>query len=255
MSTPALAEEVVFRGAGGADLHGVLHVPGGTARGSVLLTHCFTCSKDLHTTTRLASSLQEAGYAVLRFDFTGIGESGGSFAGTTVGTDVRDVARAATTLVERGYGPCSVVGHSLGGAAALLAAHRLKTVRSVVVLGSPSSPGHVRRLFVDHEHEIEREGVATVSIAGRPFPISSGFVEDLEAHDQARRVAELDRPLLVIHAVDDDVVPIAEGERIFASARQPKGFLPVLGADHLLTGRDAARRVAGAVLDWLDATS
>ena len=175
----------------------------GAARGSVLLAHCCTCSKGLHTMTRLARGLSAAGCAVLRFDFTGLGDSGGEFSATTLSHDVRDLAAAATALLDRGHGPCGLLGHSLGGAAALLAAHRLRTVRSVAVLGTPASPQHVRRLLVGHEEEIERQGEAVVAIGGRPFPIARSFLEDLEQHDQAGDVAALDRPLLVVHAVNE----------------------------------------------------
>lgn len=244
-------EPISFPGSTGERLSGILHLPPATPVGSVLLAHCFTCSKDLHTMTRLARGLCEAGYAVLRFDFTGIGESGGSFLDKTVTRNTVDLVQAATTLIERGYGPCALVGHSLGGAAALLAAHRLKTVRSVAVIGAPAAPSHISHLLDDRLEEIHREGVAEVTIAGRSFPVARGFLDDLERHDQDGRVAALNRPLLVLHAVDDETVGVAEGERIFAQAQQPKAFLPLLGSDHLLTHRAAAERALGAVESWL----
>lgn len=242
--------ELQFPGSTGATLSGVLHRPEGTAKGSVLLAHCFTCSKDLHTMTRLARGLSAAGFAVLRFDFTGLGDSGGEFSDTTVSHNVRDLTAAATTLIQRGYGPCGLLGHSLGGAAALLAARRLRTVRSVVVLGAPATPTHVRRLFVDASEEIQREGETVVSIGGRAFPVALSFLEDLERHDQAGDIAALDRPLLVVHAVDDEVVEVAQGERIFAAASQPKGFYPLLRADHLVTDRAVAEHVLEVVMGW-----
>ncbi len=247
-------EQFTFPGSTGAELAGVLHVPDGSARGSVLMAHCFTCSKDLHTMTRLADGLADAGYAVLRFDFTGLADSGGDFEDKTVSRNVTDLVRAATELIKQGYGPCALVGHSLGGAAALLAAHRLKTVRSVVVLGAPSSPRHVEHLFADRLEAIERKGAADVNIAGRSFPITQEFVDDLEQHDQAGRVADLDRPLLVLHAVDDEVVSVDEGERIFATARQPKAFVPLFASDHLLTDREAAEAALTQVVDWFSRT-
>lgn len=247
-------ERITFAGSTGAQLSGILHVPDGDARGSVLLAHCFTCSKDLHTVTRLARALADGGYAALRFDFTGLGESGGDFAATTVSHDVRDVVRAATALIERGYGPCALVGHSLGGAAALLAAHRLRTVRSVAVVGTPSTPGHVRALLAADEARIRAEGSAQVDIGGRPFPVAASFLDDLDTHDQRAAVADLGRPLLVVHAVDDEIVPVAEGERTFAAAAQPKGFMPLLHADHLVSSRAAADTLAGVVLAWLEHT-
>lgn len=247
-------EELSFPGSSGTPLAGVLHLPDGGTHGSILLAHCFTCSKDLHTMTRLARGLSEAGYAVLRFDFTGLGDSGGEFSETTVSTSVRDLVRAATALVERGYGPCGMVGHSLGGAATLLAARRLHTVRSVAVVGAPSTPDHIRRLLTDHEEDIRRDGEAVVSIGGRPFPIALAFLEDLAAHDEAGDVARLGRPLLVVHAVDDAEVDVTEGEAIFAAAAQPKAFEPVLDADHLLTSKASADTVLEILTGWFDRT-
>lgn len=243
-----------FPGSTGATLSGVLHRPDERARGSVLLAHCFTCSKDVHTMTRLARGLSEAGYAVLRFDFTGLGDSGGAFSATTLSHNVRDLTAAATTLIQQGYGPCGLLGHSLGGAASLLAASKLKTVRSVVVLGAPADPEHVRHLFVDHEEAIRRDGEAVVSIGGRPFPIARSFLDDLGTHDAAGRTGSLGRPLLVIHAIDDEVVGIDQGERIFASARQPKGFHPLLRGDHLVTDPEVAAEVLDAARSWFDRT-
>jgi esterase/lipase len=244
-------ERVTFPGSTGARLAGVLHHPDGDVRGSVLLAHCFTCSKDLHTMTRLARGLTEAGYAVLRFDFTGIGDSGGDFADKTVTRNVKDLVQAATLLLQRGLGPCAMVGHSLGGAATLLAASKLRTVASIAVIGAPASPAHVRGLLADAEQQIQQEGQALVEIAGRKFPISIEFLADLDVHDQRQHVTELGRPLLIVHALADEVVPITEAEKNFAAARQPKAFFPLLDADHLVSDRAAAEVLLQAVRSWL----
>lgn len=247
-------QRLTFPGSRGALLAGVLHLPDGGAVGSALLAHCFTCSKDLHTMTRLSRGLAEAGYAVLRFDFTGLGESGGEFSATTVSHNVRDLVSAASALIERGYGPCTMIGHSLGGAATLLAAERLHTVRSVAVIGAPARLDQVRRLFRDHEEAIRRDSEAVVEIAGRPFPISLEFLDDLERHDAGEAAAGLRRPLLVMHAVHDDVIPVSEGERLFEAARQPKAFWSMSQADHLLTSRHVTERAIGVLLSWFEWT-
>jgi alpha-beta hydrolase superfamily lysophospholipase len=243
--------EIEFPGSTGTRLVGRLHVPDGEARGSILLAHCFTCSKDLHTMTRLATGLAEAGYAVLRFDFTGLGESPGEFTATTLAHDVRDLAAAASALIERGYGPCGLLGHSLGGAASLLAAQRLRTVRSVATLGAPSSPTHVRHLFDDPDGD---GPTVSLQLGGRRFEVARSFLDDLETHDQADAIAALARPLLVTHAVDDEIVAVTEGERIFAGARQPKAFYPLQGADHLLTDRPSAEAALQVIRHWFDTT-
>jgi putative redox protein len=250
-----MIQRLRFEGVTGEPLAAVFHPPHPTGpdsgvRGSLLVVHCFTCSKDLNTMSRLARGLAGAGFAVLRFDFTGLGESGGDFAATTLSTNVGDLARAVACLQERAPGPIGLVGHSFGGAACLLAAGELAPVRSVAVLTAPSTAGHVRGLFKGTEGEIGRAGSAWVRIGDRAFPISAEFLDDLERHEVERRTAELGRPLLVLHPLDDKVIDVTEGERVFAMARQPKAFAPLLGADHLLTSRRASAQAVGILVDW-----
>jgi putative redox protein len=241
-------------GSQGHELSGRLHHPSGPARGSVLLAHCFTCSKDLHTMTRLASGLADAGYAALRFDFTGLGESGGDFASTSVSANVSDLARAAVALLERGYGPCGLIGHSLGGAAAVLAASRLKTVRSLVTIGAPADVSHVTALFASELDDLHTEGRATVTIAGRCFDLDVGFIHDLDRHDVLEAVGDLDRPYCIVHAADDTVVPIDNARRLFAAAEAPRRLVTLEEGDHLLGSRSAAEKALAAILSWFSDT-
>jgi alpha-beta hydrolase superfamily lysophospholipase len=254
-----MVERLAFAGTTGAELAAVFHPadpvgPGGAARGSLLVVHCFTCSKDLHTMTRLARGLAANGFAVLRFDFTGIGQSEGDFAETTLSTNVGDLGQAVACLREHGPAPFGLVGHSMGGAASLLAAGDLPALRSLAVIGAPSTAEHVRHLFTGLEGQIETAGLAEVRIGERSFPISAEFLDDLERHEVERRTAELGRPLLVLHGLEDRVVEVGHGERLFAAARQPKAFVPLLGADHLLTGRQAAADAVGVLTDWFART-
>lgn len=283
VSAAGSTEELRFTSGHGATLSGVLHRPAAPPRAGVLLAHCFTCSKDIHTMTRLARGLAASDHLVLRFDFTGLGESGGEFGASNVATGVEDVVAAANVLASYDPGPLGMLGHSLGGAASLLAAPYLDTVASVVVLGAPSTPAHLAEVLPSIDPH-RRTGAATwwsasaeaaasddrdqaadqarspdpdtcpVIIAGRRFEVRRGFLDDLHEHDQAGAVAQLGRPLLVLHPEHDQVVPVSEGERIFAAARQPKAFLPILGADHLVRDRSASERVLEAVRWWFATT-
>ncbi len=245
-------EAVSFIGSQGQPLVGMLHRPDGPTRGSVLLAHCFTCSKDIHTLTRLAKGLADAGFAALRFDFTGLGDSGGDFGATHVSANVSDLTRAAFSLIEMGFGPCGLIGHSLGGAAAILSADRLKTVRWIVTIGAPSSVEHVTHLFADRLADIEAAGCAPVTIAGRTFDLDRGFLDDLTNHDVLQAVAELDRPYLVVHARDDEVVGFDQGQTLFAAAAEPKAFLALETGGHLLGPRAAAEQALAGIVAWLD---
>jgi uncharacterized protein len=245
---------VSFPGSGGVTLAGALHEPEAAARAAVLLAHCFTCGKDLHTMTRLARGLAARGFAVLRFDFTGLGDSDGEFGSSTIASGVEDVLGGLDALAADAPGPLGLVGHSMGGAAALLAAVRRPDVGSVAVLAAPSSVSLVRRHLVAVEDDLAREGEAVLELAGRRFPVRSGFLDDLDAHDVRACAEDLDRPLLVLHGTADRVVGIEQGEALWAAARQPKGFLPLPGADHLLSDRAHAERAADALATWFEAT-
>ena len=251
---PPADEDFTFIGSQAATLSGRLHRPAGAAKGSVLLAHCFSCSKDIHTMSRLAKGLAEAGYAAMRFDFTGLGESGGDFAEKTVSANVSDLTRAAASLIAEGFGPCALIGHSLGGAAAVLAAERLKTVRSLVTIGAPSDPMHVRHLFEDDLETMATDGRACVTIAGRQFDLEQGFVDDLANHDVLEAAAALERPYLMIHADDDEVVGIEHGEALFAAAHEPKRFARLESGGHMLGPRPAADAALRATISWFDET-
>lgn len=247
-----LHERVSFPGPQGK-LSGILQLPESEPKASVLQAHCFTCSKSLKVTRALATGIEDGGYAVLRFDFTGLGESEGEFAETNVTSNVADLEAAAHYLENRGMGPCAMVGHSLGGAAALLATDRLPSIKAVAVVASPASPDHVMHLFDEQDVEQAFESGATrVTIAGRPFLISKEFFEDLKQHCTPELIGELKRPLLVVHGTADRVVPIEEGEKIFDAAGQPRWFAALPGADHLLTRPEHSAQAAAAIRTFLD---
>ncbi len=195
--------------------------------------------------TRLANGLADAGYAALRFDFTARGESGGDFRHKTLSGNVSDLVRAATHLIQMGFGPCALIGHSLGGAAAILAAHRLKTVRSLVTIGAPSDASHVRHLLSSDTE---------VNIAGRVFEIEPTFVNDLVCHDVISRTSQLGRPYLIVHAKDDTIVDFSNGQRLFDAAVAPKRLLALEEGGHLLGPRASAEAVLEAIVDWFDET-
>lgn len=246
---------VTFPGYHGDALSAVLHRPEGPVVGGLLLAHCFTCSKDFRSTTRIARGLAEQGFIVLRFDFTGLGESQGEFESSTFVANVGDLTRAALWMIDQGLGPCGMIGHSLGGAAALISATQVRGLRSVAVIGAPSSAAHVSHLIdAEATQKADIDGCAIASIAGRPFPISRQFLMDLEHYDEDERISSIEQPLLVLHSPSDETVDVSEGERIFTLAAQPKAFIPLTGADHLLTGAADASEAVRHLASWFRAT-
>ena len=252
MNTQHRHELVSIDGSAGT-LRGTLHIPNGEVKGAVLFAHCFTCSRSLKTTQHMSTGIEDGGFAVLRFDFTGLGQSEGDFADTNVTTNIEDIEAAADYLQRRDLGPLVMVGHSLGGAATLLAAGNISAAKVVVAIAAPFRADHVRHLFTDADVEkISETGRATVSIAGRPFDVSRSFFEDLKRHCTPERIAALKRPLLVVHGTGDTVVDIAEGEYIYAEAVQPKWFAAIPGADHMFMKPGVVEQATAAIRTFLD---
>jgi putative redox protein len=215
-----------------------------------LFAHCFTCSKDYKAVNTISRALAAEGIAVLRFDFTGLGESEGEFADTNFSSNVDDVVAAADFMAENLQGPTILIGHSLGGAAALRAAARLETVRAVVTIAAPSSPRHVLRAIGTSRGAIERDGEAEVTIAGRTFSIKKQFLDDLAEDSMAESIADLRKALLVLHSPMDNVVGIDNATEIFVTAKHPKSFVSLDHADHLLSDPNDARYVASVIAGW-----
>jgi putative redox protein len=240
---------MTFTGAAGAQLAGLIRQPDGPVVGSAVLAHCFTCGKDLHTVSRLARRMTEAGWLTLTFDFTGIGGSEGDFVDTTVGTEVGDITRASVALLERNAGPCLLIGHSLGGAAAALAAHRLHTVSELVLIGTPADTEHVKHLF--HGSVPDDDGHIEVTIGGRAFKIGRPFLDQLEADDVTQAVGELAIPVLVVAAGADIVVGADQTDRVAAAAKDGT-LVTITGADHLFSHPIHAAVLADEIIAWLN---
>ncbi len=215
-----------------------------------LFAHCFTCSKNLKAVGHLTRAMTRAGYGVLRFDFTGLGQSRGDFADTDFSSNIGDLESAAAWLSSEYEAPRLLVGHSLGGAAVLHAARRLPSVRAVATVGAPYDPAHVRNLFAESEDEIRASGHAKVSIGGRPFTIRKEFLDDLEAQDPARVIGDLDVAILVMHSPVDTTVGIDNAALIYKAAKHPKSFVSLDSADHLLSREEDALYTGGVLSAW-----
>lgn len=241
---------VEFTGSSGTQLAARLELPQGEPRAYAVFAHCFTCSKDSRAATRISRALTASGIAVLRFDFTGLGESGGDFSNTDFSSNVDDLIAAASFLESAHRAPSLLIGHSLGGAAVIAAAGRLPSVRAVVTIGAPSAPEHVTALFAEALDAIVADGDAEVELAGRRFRIRRSLLDDLAEQPQLERITNLGRALLVMHSPSDDTVDIDNARRIYEAARHPKSFVALDGADHLLTRGWDATFAASMIGAW-----
>jgi uncharacterized OsmC-like protein/alpha-beta hydrolase superfamily lysophospholipase len=243
-------ERFQFTGEGGLQLAASLELPEREPVAYALFAHCFTCGKDVLAAKRIAVTLAAKGIAVLRFDFTGLGSSEGDFANSTFSSNVADLVHAANHLRQTRKAPAILIGHSLGGAAILAAASQIPDAKAVVTIAAPADPAHVTGLFKDHIEDIRKHGKVEVSLAGRPFPITRQFLDDIAEHCLMAHVKNLHKALLVMQSPTDDTVGIDNATRIFVTAKHPKSFVSLAGADHLLTDKRDAAYVADVIAAW-----
>lgn len=245
------SKKLTFPNAAGQTLAARLEMPDDDPVAFALFAHCFTCSKDLQVVRRISRALTSEGFAILSFDFTGLGQSEGNFSETSFSTTVDDLIRASAHLEAGFEAPQLLIGHSLGGAAVLAAAEHLPAVRAVATIGAPCDPEHVRRLLTKAEETIESEGEAEVSIGGRPFSIRRQFLDDLESQKSMKeRISRLKKALLIFHSPQDQIVGIDQARHIYEAAKHPKSFVSLDGADHLVSDPADARYVADVLAAW-----
>lgn len=244
-------ERVEFPGHSGATLAARLDRPNGPIRAYALFAHCFACSKDLLGARRIAADLARIGVAVLRFDFTGLGSSQGEFASTNFTSNIEDLRAAAEYLRQHHRAPSVLIGHSLGGAAALAVAKDIPEVRAVVTIAAPADPAHALKNLGASLEQIEADGEAQVELGGRRFTIRRQFVEDVRRRGIREAVAAMKKPLLILHSPIDQTVGIENATRIFLAAKHPKSFVSLDKADHLLSDPDDAAFAAQVIGGWL----
>ena len=233
----------------GLTLSGALETPDSSVRCYAIFAHCFTCGKDVAAASRISRALTASGIAVLRFDFTGLGNSDGDFANTNFSSNLQDLLAAVDFLREEYAAPQLLIGHSLGGAAILAMAPDVPEARAVVTIGAPHGAEHVTHNFGASLSEIEQAGEARVELGSREFLIKKQFLDDLGKYP-AGDLGKLRKALLVMHSPLDATVAIEEAEKIYVAARHPKSFISLDDADHLLTRKKDAEYAAETIAAW-----
>ncbi len=242
---------ISFKNQDGLELSARLDMPDdGNPQAYALFAHCFTCSKNLKALSYISRALVDKGIAVLRFDFTGLGESEGEFSDTNFSSNIGDLVSASEFLKSEHEPPRLLIGHSLGGAAVLQAAQLMPSIAAVVTIAAPSEPLHVACHFESSREEIETSGEAQVSIAGREFKIKKQFLDDLQKNSMLGKIRNLKKPLLILHSPLDEVVSIDNASDIFLAAKHPKSFVSLITADHLLTDSNDSQYAGDLIAVW-----
>lgn len=244
-------QKVSFKNKEGKNLSGRLELPGDRkAHNFAIFAHCFTCNKNLGAVRNISRALTSSGFGVLRFDFTGLGDSEGEFEDTNFSGNVEDLVAAAQYLSENHSAPSLLVGHSLGGAAVIFAGAQLESVKAIATIGAPSDPEHVTHLLASSISEIERSGKAAVNVGGREFTIKKQFLDDLQSQSLSSVIKKIGKAILVMHSPQDSIVGIKNAEEIYIAAHHPKSFVSLDGADHLLMRKEDSLYAGKVISGW-----
>lgn len=216
-----------------------------------IFAHCFTCSSTLTAVKNISRSLTTHGFGVLRFDFTGLGRSEGEFADSHFSANVDDLIAVNNYLTENYSAPSLLVGHSLGGAAVIVAASKLANIKAVATIGAPSTASHVTHLFTHDVSSIPEKGNVEVNIGGRPFKINKEFAEDFSKTDLPKITKELRKPILILHSPIDTIVGVDNAQELYLNAHHPKSFVSLDQADHLLTNPTDSIYAGNVIGTWV----
>ena len=243
--------KVTFKNRDGVELSGRLELPASaTTQAYALFAHCFTCTKNLKSVHDISAALGQNGIAVFAFDFTGLGESEGDFADTNFSSSVNDLIDAAKFLQSEYQAPAILIGHSLGGTAAIRAALEIPSVLAVATIGAPFCPAHVKNLFADDIDSIRADGETQVHIGGRSFRIRRQFLDDINGQSVESALRNLKRALLVFHSPLDNVVGIENATDIFQAAKHPRSFISLDHADHMLSRTEDSTFAGQLLAAW-----
>lgn len=244
-------KKVEFTNQSGQTLIGRLELPANQyPHNYAIFAHCFTCTKNFSAVKNISRALTNDGFGVLRFDFTGLGESEGEFANTTFSHNVNDLIAAAEFLSKQYASPSLLIGHSLGGAAAYFAAAKINSIQAIATVGAPSNPAHVEKLLKDELDQIQQKGEATVNLSGRDFKIKKEFLDDLQNQPLTQVLPAIKKPILILHAPQDTIVSIKNAEELYVAAKHPKSFVSLDGADHLLSNTKDSRYTGQVIASW-----
>ncbi|MGA8855479.1 MAG: alpha/beta fold hydrolase [Christiangramia sp.] len=242
---------VSFKNSESKILKGVLELPtNNKPQNFALFAHCFTCNKNFHAPSNISKSLASKGYGVLRFDFTGLGDSEGEFEDTNFSGNIQDLIDAAEFLKKEYNAPTLMIGHSLGGAATLFAAKKIDSIKCIVTINAPSNLSHVQKHFESSSEEILNDGFANVKIGGRSFKIKKQFIDDLEKNQDASALKDIRKSLLIMHSPQDEIVSINHAEELYKSAHHPKSFISLDGSDHMLSEKSDSEYAGNVIAAW-----
>jgi len=244
--------KTTFTGSNDNLLDARLEMPGTTPKKYIIFSHCFTCTKDILTAYRSSRLLAQQGYAVLRFDFSGLGNSEGDFSDCNFSTTIEDIQGAIKFLSDEYETPDILIGHSLGGTSSLAAAIKSEEIKKVITIASPSQPAHVLHHFDHALTVLEQDSPSSFEVAGKFYDINPQFIKDVRQWDMQSELKDLNKPVLVFNVKNDALVSEQDASEIKQWVSGETHLVNLENTDHLLSDKEAHAYAISEVVRWLE---
>jgi len=241
-------KKITFKNSDGHVLHGRLSLPESPVCFGIFC-HCFTCSKDITAAFVISKQLAHHDIAMLRFDFTGIGDSDGDFSTSSVSHNIGDILSANHFLKENYQEASLLIGHSLGGLTSLYAAQKFNSLKGIVTLNAPYTTKQTIGRFDQPLEEVKRKGFGNLDVMGEKYKMNATFIDDAEQYFELS-VTHLPAPLLSMHSINDDVIPFHHAARIMKTIKSPVQLGPMPNANHVISDREHCMKIANYIAQW-----
>jgi putative redox protein len=246
-----LQEQIQFTNHSGEKLAGTFHLPAEDSRWGVILGHCFTCSRHTRVLRDISHGLVDQGFSVLRFDFSGNGQSEGDFSESVYSKQVEETKAAVSYMAARNVSWTGLAGHSMGAMVALLAAGEIANVRAVCTLAAKASSLDSSHFLSDGQrNELKLKGRVEFISRGRTLELTEEFFKDAARYNLSDRIVSLRQPLLVVHGDQDKIISMENAYKLRQFKPMDTDLAIISGADHMFSQAEHREQVAKLVVQW-----
>ncbi len=233
-------------------LSGTLHRPVSANGFGFVLGHCFTCSRHTRILVDLGNALTDLGVCVLRFDFSGNGQSEGRFEASTYSKQVEEMTVAVDFMKQNGSDHILIGGHSMGGMVSLFTAAHNDDIRGVIALSVSAAPLHPDRLLTDaQKNKLDGSGSVIFSSRGRDLVLTKDFFNDAAGYDVRAMMLQIKCPVLLFLGTQDTVMDPKSAKSVFKNGNPDSEVFEVDGADHMFSNSDHRRVITAYAAQWI----
>lgn len=247
---------LTFQDAANHTVSAILAEPAQKSDRAVILCHGFLSNKDSRTNLRLTELLVPQGIGTLRFDWFGMGNSGGDFSRITVATCCDQLERAIGLMRDRGYAELGVVGSSFGGLLTILVGPRHPDLQAIgLKCPVPDFPEALNLEFgrVGIEEWQRTNYIPDVTGGTAPIALDFAFYENCRKFDAYAAARRIQTPVLIVYGELDELVPLHQIRRLEDALPGDKKLVLLPEADHQFGRPEDFRRMTVHLANWMQA--